>query len=149
MNPTFADGAAAWIRRSAPGGQSNWAVYPGGYEAPNFLEFNCAGTVARCSVYQDMGPFDVSTIDSYTFGTLVRCPVNQPSCPVSVALWSLSEGAAAGRSYTIPADGKWYVIEMRGEEWASRWGFLRFEVYNNHPSTNVDIDQTLVHWTQQ
>lgn len=149
LNPTFASGAGPWTRRSAAGGQSNWAVYAGGYEAPNFLEFNCAGTVAGCSVYQDIGSGFVRSTDSYTFGTLVRCPANQPACPVSLVLWSLSQGAAAGRSYSVPADGQWYLLEMRGEEWASAWGYLRFEVYNNHPGVNLDIDQTLVHWTEQ
>jgi hypothetical protein len=95
-----------------------------------------------------MGQYYIDPVDRFLFGALVRCPINQPACPISVALWSLSQGAASSASYTLPADGRWYFVELQGEQYTPAVGNLRFEVYNNHPSVNVDIDMGQVHWSQ-
>lgn len=150
QNPSFdaATPTQSWALRGASGGAANWKTYTGGYEGSRYLQFNCAGTVAGCSIYQDKN-FGTHPDHQFTVEVALRCRASV-SCPVTLRLWGLDITAteAAGRSYTVPNDGVWRRYSFRGTNYSNHLR-LRWEIYNQHKSANVDVDFTTLLWSDR
>ena len=127
---------------------NNRSIYCGsgwGFNSNCFLEFN-RGSAPQASVRQDVN-FDVRAGDNYTAEAMLRCPVNQGSCPVVLAYWGLG-GSSESRNVSVglPSDGQWYMCHVDFDHgassgFASNHNMLRFEVYNNFGG-NLDVDFT-------
>lgn len=145
-NQSFEEGLTSYAM--APG--NNYVVYcggGGGYGTNCFLEFS-RGSGDFSSVSQDVAT-DVRGGDNYTVEAMLRCPPNQPACPITMTYWGLgiTAGEARSASATIPADGRWYHCRVDYEHggsagFAGNHNVLRLEVYNNGPTQLVDVDFT-------
>ncbi len=145
-NDSFENGTSSWVRRAAPGGAVNWALYGGAYEQSNRLDFNCASTVAGCSIHQDVA-FNPFYQDLFYAEVVVKCQ-SSSSCPISFALWGLgvSTNEAISESHNVPADGKWHRYKMRGTHYGLH-NTMRLEVYNSSSWKTVSTDMFLLHWS--
>jgi hypothetical protein len=151
-NPSFEDGSGvdSWGLRPGDDGSANWAVYSGGaFEDSQYVQYNCAGTVSGCSVYQDVvRPVRPDDYYNERVGLRCRAPSGQ-SCGVTVALWALQNGlpnVSVSRTYSIAADSGWVTVAFKARDWPTREK-VRFEIYNNSPSKNLDVDFATVHWS--
>lgn len=150
QNPSFdlSTSPQGWGLLGGAGGSANWATYTGAYEGSRYLQFNCANTVAGCSIYQDKS-FGVHPDHQFTYEVALRC-TGTSSCPVTLRLWGLdiTGTEAAGTSETVPNDGLWHRYKFRGANFQSHLR-LRWQVYNQHPSNNVAVDFTTLMWSDR
>jgi len=85
----------------------------GGYGSNCFLQFN-GGSASAPAILQDV---TLRTLkgDHLTAEAMIRCPVNQASCVVTLELSAPDNGRESRAvSCTIPSNGRWYSIRLDG-----------------------------------
>lgn len=146
VNNDFSPNLASWNLRSAPGGSSNWQRYNNwGMHNEDVLQFNCAGSVANCSVYQDVA---ISTGNGVRLsaGVWLFCDSTN-NCPATVAVWWLGGSGTTGnlnQAVTVPSLEPMYVT-IDGVKTGGTTSTLRFEVYNGHSGANLSVTQPQMH----
>lgn len=131
---TGANPVHSWVRRN---GTYYWAVYGGGYAGQNFLEFNCVGAAPGCSVSSDVTQWS-NAGTKHQPAVWLRCNA-ATTCPVTVAVWGLWNGAEVGFQQYNLSPGVWVNSTFVTAGLSAQRSQIRFEIYNNHGSNNVDI----------
>ncbi len=145
---SFEEGSNSFQRYAMLDARNNRVVYcrpDGGYRSNCFLEFN-RGAAPYASVFQDV-TMQTARGDNLTAEAMVRCPVNQGSCPITLAIWGLDNGAES-RSVgcKLPSDGRWYSIRLDGNHgfgvgFSNAHSRIRWELYNQGTGS-VSVDFT-------
>ena len=141
-DPSFAQpGIGPW--QTGPG--QNRAVYQSS-SAPvgqNYLETN-SGTAAGPSVFQDV-PAGPVPGHSYTASVLLRAPAATPFS-VSMVVWALGGSAPneIGQTVFTVSSSTWSRFSTTLDIGSSGHTFLRFQVYINTPTQNLDLDGAML-----